>query len=114
MSIHAVCMPSLVQLFVTPWTAVHQAPLTVGFSRQEYWNGLRSSPLGDLLYPGTEPASLRLLHWQVGSTVPAWKRHAPYPQTNQKLHFYICALLSDLMSFFVFSLNIYLFDCLES
>ena len=31
---------SRVRLFVTPWTAVHQAPLSMGFSRQEYWSGL--------------------------------------------------------------------------
>ena len=31
---------SHVRLFVTPWTVTHQAPLTVGFSRQEYWSGL--------------------------------------------------------------------------
>ena len=34
------CMLSHVQLFATLWTAVHQAPLSMGFSRQEYWNGL--------------------------------------------------------------------------
>ena len=31
---------SHVQLFATPWTAAHQAPLSMGFSRQEYWSGL--------------------------------------------------------------------------
>ena len=31
---------SLVRLFATPWTRVYQAPLSMGFSRQEYWNGL--------------------------------------------------------------------------
>ena len=38
-----VCAKSLsrVRLFVTPWTAAHQAPLSMGFSRQEYWSGLR-------------------------------------------------------------------------
>ena len=35
-----VCMLSHVQLFATPWTAAHQAPLFMGFSRQEYWSGL--------------------------------------------------------------------------
>ena len=34
---------SHVQLFVTPWTVVHQAPLSIGFSRQEYWSALSSS-----------------------------------------------------------------------
>ena len=42
---------SCVQLFVTPWTVAHQAPLYVGFSRQEYWSGLPFPPLGDLPNP---------------------------------------------------------------
>ena len=32
---------SRVRLFMTPWTAAHQAPLSMGFSRQEYWSGLQ-------------------------------------------------------------------------
>ena len=58
MSIHAVCMPSHVQLFVTPWTAVHQAPLTVGFSRQEYGSGLQLPSPGDLPDPEMKLDSL--------------------------------------------------------
>ena len=50
---------SHVQLFVTPWTAAHQAPLSMRFSRQEYWNGLPCPPPGDLPDPGMEPTSLR-------------------------------------------------------
>ena len=48
---------SRVRLFVTPWTAAHQAPLSVGFSRQEYWSGLPFSSPGALPDPGIEPAS---------------------------------------------------------
>ena len=40
------------------WTAAHQAPLSVGFSRQEYWSGLLCCPPGDLPDPGIEPLSL--------------------------------------------------------
>ena len=40
-----------------PWTRAHQAPLSMGFPRQEYWNGLPFSSPGDLPDPGTEPAS---------------------------------------------------------
>ena len=43
--------------FVTPWTVVHQAPLSVGFSRQDYWSGLPFPLPGDLSDPGTEPES---------------------------------------------------------
>ena len=39
----------------TPWTVAYQAPLSMGFSRQEYWSGLPFSSLGDLPDPGTEP-----------------------------------------------------------
>ena len=47
-----------VQLFVTRWTVAHQAPLSTGFSRQEYWNGLPFLPPGDLPDPGIKPVSL--------------------------------------------------------
>ena len=43
--------------YVTPWTAAHQAPLSMGFSQQEDWNGLPCSPPGDLPDPGIEPTS---------------------------------------------------------
>ena len=49
---------SCVRLFATPWTIAHQALLSMGFSRQEYWRGLPCPPPGDLLNPGIEPASL--------------------------------------------------------
>ena len=49
---------SRVWLFVIPWTVDHQAPLSMGFSRQEYWSGLPYPPQGDLPNPGIEPASL--------------------------------------------------------
>ena len=38
----------------TPWTVARQAPLSMGFPRQEYWSGFPFPSLGDLLYPGTE------------------------------------------------------------
>ena len=52
------CVLSPVQLFVTMWTIAHWAPLTMGFSRQEYWSGLPGPPPGDLPHPGIKPASL--------------------------------------------------------
>ena len=53
------CARSLshVQLFVTPWTVTWQAPLSMGFYRQEYWSGLPFPSLGGLPDPGIEPAS---------------------------------------------------------
>ena len=49
---------SRVRLFATPWTIGRQAPLSMGFSRQENWSGLPCPPLGDHLSPGIEPTSL--------------------------------------------------------
>ena len=46
-----------VWLFATPLTIAHQTPLTMGFSRQEYWSGLPCPPPGDLPNPGTKPRS---------------------------------------------------------
>ena len=42
---------------MTLWTVTHQAPLSMGFSRQEHWSGLPCPPAGDLPNPGTEPTS---------------------------------------------------------
>ena len=57
-------MLSHVLLFATPWTAAHQAPLSMGFCRQEYWNRLPFSSPEDLPDPGIEPGSPA---WQVDS-----------------------------------------------
>ena len=46
-----------VQLFVTPWIVVYQAPPFMGFSRQKYWSGLPFPPPGNLPDPGMEPRS---------------------------------------------------------
>ena len=52
------CHFSHVQLFVTLWTVAHQASLSMGFSRQEYLNGLLCPPPRDFPKPGIEPGSL--------------------------------------------------------
>ena len=48
---------SRVRLSATPWIIAHQRPLSIGFSRQEYWRGLPWPPPGGLPDPGIEPAS---------------------------------------------------------
>ena len=48
---------SHVRLFATPWTVAHQAPPSMGFSRQEYWSGLPFPAPRDLPHPGIEPRS---------------------------------------------------------
>ena len=55
----SVCMPSCfscVPLFATLWIVARQAPLSMGFTRQEYWSGLPFATLGDLPDPGIKPA----------------------------------------------------------
>ena len=52
---------SCVRLFATLWTVAHRAPLSMGFSRQEYCSGLPCPPSGDLPDPGIEPTSLKSL-----------------------------------------------------
>ena len=48
---------SRVRFFATPWTVAYQAPLSMGFSRQEYWSGLPFPSPGDRPNPGIEPRS---------------------------------------------------------
>ena len=47
-----------VHLFVAPWAVAYQAPLTIKYSRQEYWSGVTFPLPGDLPNPGIEPTSL--------------------------------------------------------
>ena len=57
------CVCPVMSDSVTPWTITCQAPLSVGFSRQEYWTGLPFPSPGDLLNPGLKPMSpVHLLH----------------------------------------------------
>ena len=71
---------------VTPWTVAHQAPLSIEFPRQEYWNGLPFTSPGDLPHPGIEPASLVSPALAAGffATVPAGK--PPYISWKHLIH----------------------------
>ena len=60
-----VCVLGHVRFFVNLWTVAHQVPLSMEFSRQEYWNALPFPPTGYLPDPGIQ--LLRLLHWQADS-----------------------------------------------
>ena len=62
---------------MTPWTVSHQAPLSMGFSRQEYWSGLPGPPPGDLSDPEIKLGSLRSpslagVFFTTGATWEAW------------------------------------------
>ena len=66
---------SCVWLFVTPWTVAHQAPLSMGFSRQEHWSGLLCPPPGCLPHPRIEPTSRKspALAEGFSTTSTAWE-----------------------------------------
>ena len=64
---------SRVQLFVTPWTVASQAPPSMGFPRQEYWDGIPFSSPGDLPDPGIEPISPALVADSLFTTEPPQK-----------------------------------------
>ena len=75
---------SRVRLFVTPWTVAYQAPLSMGFSRQEYWSGLPFPSPGDLPDPGIEPGS-PALKADASTSEPPGKPKAGEAITNLKL-----------------------------
>ena len=76
---------SYAQLFATPWTVAHQAPLSMRFSRQEYWSGLPLPSPGESSRPGDQPrvsciagglfslwaTIVREVSWKASSTQPA-------------------------------------------
>ena len=64
--------------FATPWTVAHQVPLSMGFPRQEYWNGLLFPSPGDLPDKGMEPASAA---WQADSLPLSHSPEFRKPQT---------------------------------
>ena len=66
-NVHVLSCFSCVQLCLTPWTVAHQAPLSMGFSRHEYWSGLSFPSSADLSTQGLNPLLLCLLHWKAGS-----------------------------------------------
>ena len=83
---------SHVQIFVTPWAVVCQAPLSMGFSRQEYWSGLPCPPPGDLPDPGINPHLLHcrqiLYQWATREAL-LWHRYYSNPYCKKE------ALASD-------------------
>ena len=75
---------SRVQLWVTPWTVAYKPPLSVQFSRQEYWDGLPCPPPGDLPDPGMESTSLTCAALAGGFffTSAMWEALCTYPASS--------------------------------
>ena len=93
---HYTCLPNCfrrVRLSATPWTAAHQAPLSMGFSRREYWSGLPFPSPGDLPALGIEPRSLMSLTLAGGFSTPPATREALTPYSlvyKQNICVYVC------------------------
>ena len=95
MHTHMLSHFSHVRLFAMAWSAAHQAPLSMRFSRQEYWSGLLCPPAGDLPDPGTELASLMspaLAGWFF-TTSTSWEALTNASQTYQMSDIYNIALI---------------------
>ena len=85
-------MLSCIRLLVTPWTVDPQAPPSMGFSREEYLNGLPFPPPGDLPDPGIEPASPAM----AGRFFPAVLSGKPIYYENSVVNFFGGAFLYSL------------------
>ena len=118
---------SCVWLFVIPWSVVHWAPLSMGFSRQGYWNGLPFLPPGDLPEPGINPLSPGLLsllhckwihyHWALGVSAWWWalfprKEILVVPLTYALTkHFFLCYLIWIFLEGEIWDFNFPLLPC---
>ena len=76
------CMLICVPLFVIPWTVALQAPLSMGFPRQEYWSGLPFPPTGNLPDPGIKPTSAASPTLQADS-LPLSHRRSPLSEVSK-------------------------------
>ena len=79
-SFHACSVASFVPDSATLWTVAHQAPLSMGFSRQEYWSWLPCPPPGDLPNPGIEPIASPVSSALQADSLPL--SHLGSPQPN--------------------------------
>ena len=88
-----VCACSIMPNCLQPWTVAQQAPLSMGFPRQEYWSRLPFPPPRELPNPGIKLCLLHLLHWQAdslplassGKPVSTVSPRVPQPWTQQTM-----------------------------
>ena len=91
MCIHVLAQSlSRVPLFVTPWAVAHQAPLSMGFPRQEYWSGLPFPSPGDLPDPGIEQASPVLAGRLFTTVIPGKTKILVYYARGRQCSFLLC------------------------
>ena len=84
---------SRVQLFVTPWTVAHQAPTSMGFSRQEYWSGSPFPTPGDLPNPGIKPRTPTLQADSLPSEPPGKPSPLLMQEQNEEVSASFCSSL---------------------
>ena len=82
-------------MFATPWTIAHQAPLSMEFSRQEYWNGLPFPTPKDLPGPGMEPGSPALQADSLPSKPPGKPRRRRRRKKNIYIYVYMKSKLKQ-------------------
>ena len=87
---------SRVWLFLSLWTVILQAALSMGFSRQEYWSGFPYSPPGDLLYPGNEPTSPAATELHADSLLLRHQEYMLRKHSSYKVHMPQCKALFTL------------------
>ena len=97
-SVHACAQ--LCPLSVTPWAAARQAPLSMAFSKQEYWSGLPCLPPGDLPNPGIEPTSPEAPALQVDSLPLSYQGSPKSHQGCSLWHLTTLGILSNLWLLF--------------
>ena len=96
---------SRVGLFATLWTVARQAPMSMGFSRQEYWSGLPYHSPEDLPNPGTEPCLISLaLVGRFFTTSTTWK-----PRYSSLVLPYLALLHFSSQSLSLFDMILYVF-----
>ena len=84
---------SCVQFFPAPWTVAHQAPMSMGFSRQEYWSGLPFLSPEDLPNPGIEPRSPSLQADSLTSEPPGKPQLLSYWSLNVCVHYTVLSVV---------------------
>ena len=101
-----VCICSVMSDSATSWTAAHEAPVSMGFPRQEYWSGLPFPTSGELPHPGIEPESLASLELAGGFFTTAPPGKPIYIYTFFFCKFFYIYFLKFVYTFYKFKINL--------
>ena len=98
---------------MTLWAVAHQAPLSMGFSRQEYWSGLLFLPPGDRPDPGIQPTSLKFptSAGRFFTTSGTWKASVPSYHVPSHLLLSVCNFDAELFILMGVCMCVYLCVC---